>query len=392
MSQLRIAARVRDADVLAGIKSAAATYRARLIHWTDALGAEASLKDADLVVLEAVNSNTAMDEFQAAKGTCPKAEIIILASPAATPEDVRRLFRAGARDVLGLPVAPEQLMSALGDALGPGPMGDSNGFVLAVAKSAGGVGATTLAVNLAGHFANPPRSKRGDRSDPLRVALIDFDLQFGAAALALDISPRKDVTEILRAPKRLDTHFFDGVLERHRSGVRLLAAPQSAVPLDAIDSAVAASIIDVAASSHDIVIVDLPSAMTDWTGSMLRRADHVLLVSSVAVGSISGARRILDAAADLSVDRSNWSLTFNRLHSLLDGKDVIDQAKRALELPVIGTLGEDSAVRIAGDRGRMIWESAPNSRFAKDMRLLSLSLTQMLEAGAHSHAQHLPVR
>lgn len=392
MHELRIAARVRDADLLAGVKSAAATYRARLIQWTDALSADPNLQEVDLVVLEAVNSNSAVEEFNIAKGACPKAEVIMFAPPAATPEDVRRLFRAGARDVLGLPIAQDQLMSAMGDAIGPGPMGDSNGFVLGVVKSAGGVGATTLAVNIAGHFANPPRGKRSDRLDPLRVALIDFDVQFGAAALALDISPRKDLTEILRAPKRLDAHFLDGVLERHRSGIRLLAAPQTAIPLDAVDSAVATSVINVAASTHDVVIVELPMAMTDWTGSLLRRADHLLLVSSVAVRSVAGARRTLDAAADLNVDSSRWSLAFNRLNSVLDGNDIIDQAKRALGAPVIGALGEDAAVRVAGDRGRMIWETAPNTRFAKDMRPLCVDITQMLEARVYPHTQRLPVR
>ncbi len=386
MSEVRIAARVRDADLLAGVKTAAATYRARLVHWTDASG-QGGLHDADLVVLETPNAAFAVQEFLAAKGVCPKAEIIVFAPPAATPEEVRRLFRAGARDVLGLPIGHEHLMSALREAIGPGAMGDSKGFVLAVAKSAGGVGATTLAVNIAGHFANPPHGKHGDRPSPLRVALLDFDIQYGAVALALDVAPRKDLTEILRTPKRLDAHFLDGVLEPHRSGVRLLAAPQAIMPLDALDSDIATSIVNVAASAHDLVIVELPLAMTDWSGSLLRRADHVLLVSSAAVRGVAGARRLLDAAADLKVDASNWSLAFNRLNGILDGADIIDQAKRALGIPVMGALGEDAAVRAAGDRGRMIWETSPNTRFAKDMRPLCMELTQKLEARARPHAQ-----
>ncbi len=386
MSEFRIAARVRDADLLAGVKTAAATYRARLIHWTDTLS-DASLQDADLVVLEAANSNSAVHEFHIAKDACPKAEIIICAPPASTPEDVRRLFRAGARDVLGLPIAPDLLMSALGDAIGSGPMGDSKGFVVGIVKSAGGVGATTLAVNLAGHFANPPRGKRGEQAPPLKVALLDFDLQFGAAALALDITPRKDLTEILRTPKRLDAHFLDGILERHRCGLRLLAAPPALTPLDAIDSTVATAIVNVAASTHDLVIVELPMAMTDWSGALMRRADHLLMVSSVAVRSIAGARRILDAATELNVDPAQWSLAFNRLNSVLDGKDIIDQAKRALATPVIGALSEDAAVRVAGDRGRMIWESAPGARFAKEMRPLCTDIMQMLESRENAATQ-----
>src|SRR5262245_23085751 len=270
-----------------------------------------------------------MQEFQAAKRECPNAEIIVFAPPAATPEEVRRLFRAGARDVLGMPIGHEQLISALREAIGPGPMGESKGFVLAMAKSAGGVGATTMAVNIAGHFANPPRDKRGEAVEPLKVAILDFDVQYGAAALALDLAPRKDLTEILRTPKRLDAHFLDGVLERHRSGVRLLAAPQSVVPLEALDGDVATSIVNVAASVYDLVIVELPHAMTDWSGALLRRADRVLLASSAAVRGVAGARRLLDAAAALDVDIKRWSLAFNRLNSALDSADIIDQAKRA---------------------------------------------------------------
>ena len=102
MSQVRIAARVRDADLLAGVKTVAATYRARLVHWTDTMSGAAGLHDANLVLLETPHPGAAMQEFHAAKGACPKAEIIIFAPAAATPEDVRRLFRAGAKDARNL--------------------------------------------------------------------------------------------------------------------------------------------------------------------------------------------------------------------------------------------------------------------------------------------------
>jgi pilus assembly protein CpaE len=387
MSETRIIARVRDTELLAGVKAAAATYHARLTHWTDALISAAELADANLVVLEAANSNATMHDFQVAKESCPKAEIVVLATAHTTAEDVRRLFRAGAKDVLASPLVHDQLMSALGEAIGPGQTGDAKGLVIGVVKSAGGVGATTLAVNIAGHFANPPRTKRGDRLDAMKVALLDFDVQFGDAALAMDIVARKTLVDILRAPKRLDSHFLDGVLERHRSGVNVLSAPPGMTPLEAVDGDVATAIVNIAASSHDVVIIELPMAWTDWVGTLLRRADHLLLVSSAAVRGVAGARRVLDAAAELNVASSRWSLAFNRLNSVLDGNDIIDQARRALGQPVIGSLGEDPAVRVAGDRGRMIWETAPNARFAKDMRPLCAEIMQLLEQKQYPNAK-----
>lgn len=387
MSEPHIVARVRSADLLSGIKAAAATYRARLAHWTDAPISPSELAYADLVVLEATDSAVVLDDFHAARDACPKAEFVVLAAPSTTPEEVRRLFRAGARDVLAAPLAEDQLISAIGEAIGPRQSGQGDGLVVAVVKAAGGVGATTLAVNLAGYFANPPRGKRGDQPGALKVALLDFDVQFGDVALALDIAPRKTVAEILRAPKRLDAHFLDGVMERHRSGARVLAAPTAIAPLDAIDSDVATSIVNVAASSHDIVILELPMAWSDWTGALMRRADRLLLVSSAAVRGVAGARRVLDAANELNVSATLWSLVFNRLHGVLDGKDIVDQARRALDQPVIGALAEDPAVRAAADRGRMIWEAAPNTRFAKDMRPLCADIARMIQEKRHPRSQ-----
>ena len=392
MAEARIAARLYDADLLAAVKAGAAAYRARLVHWSGPVANSANLQDANVVVLESARPDTALQELQEAREKCPGAEIIVVAGAHSSPEDVRLLFRAGARDVLSLPTDHEQILAALGESIGPGPNGDSRGFVLGVVKAAGGAGATTLAVNIAGYFANPPRGKRGDRFDPLRVAILDLDLQLGDAALALDISPRKDVTEILRAPKRLDSHFLDGVMERHRTGVHLLSAPSKVIPLDAVDANVALNIVEVAASNYDLVVVELPSAWTDWSGSLLRRADHLLLVSTAAVRGVSGARRVLDAAGEMNVEPSRWSMAFNRLNSVLDGNDIIDQARRALGADVIGATSEDPAVRVAGDRGRMIWETAPNTKFAKELRPLCDELTRMIEAKQYPRTQRAQVR
>jgi pilus assembly protein CpaE len=343
-------------------------------------------------MLQASSANAALREFLSAKEICPNAETIVFVGPDASPEEVRKLFRAGARDVLSMPVANEQLMSSLGEAIGPGVSGEARGFVLGVVKAAGGVGATTLAVNIAGHFASPPRTKRGDRLDPTSVAILDFDLQFGGAALALDIAARKDITEVLRNPKRLDTHFLDGVMERHRTGVRVLASPTTIVPVDAMNSDVALAIADTAARSHDLVIIEFPAAWADWTGALLRRCDHLLLTSTAAVRGVAGARRILDAAGEMNVEASRWSLVFNRLNSILDGNDIVEQARRALGPAVLGSLMEDPAVRVAGDRGRMIWETAPTTRFAKDLRPICAEIMQMVESKQYPRAQRTAVR
>jgi pilus assembly protein CpaE len=339
-----------------------------------------------------LHTNSALEDLQAAREGCPSADVIVIASQDASPEEVRRLFRAGARDVLSRPLNYEQVLTSLGESIGPGQNGEAKAYVLGIVKAAGGVGATTLAVNIAGHFANPPRGKRGDRLEPLKVAVLDLDLQLGDAALAMDIQPRKDLTEILRTPKRLDSHFLDALMERHRSGVHILCAPSKVVPLDALEANLALSMVDVAASTYDLVVLELPTAWTDWTGTLLRRADHLMMVSTAAVRGVAGARRVLDAATEMNVEPGRWSIAFNRLNSVLDGNDIVDQARRALGATVIGSMCEDPAVRVASDRGRMIWETAPNTRFAKELRPLCSEITQLIEGKQYPRAQRQIVR
>jgi pilus assembly protein CpaE len=378
MAEIRIAARVADPEILNWIKGAAATHHARFLALKDIAGNDNHLGETNLVILEAVSREWVLRDLESSHAACPRASVLVVASGATTPDDMRAFFRAGAVDVIAAPATQDKIAASIGENIGAQATGESRATVIAFVRAAGGVGATTLAANLAGHFVNP-RGKRGDQLEPLDVALLDFDLQFGDAALALDMNPRGDITDILRSPKRLDAHFLGGVLERHKSGVNLLAAPQKVVPLEAINADVALSIVNVAASFHDIVVLELPAAWTDWTGALLRRADHLVLVSSAAVRGVAGARRVLDAAAEMNVEAGRWSLVFNRLSSVLDGNDIIDQARRALGPPVIATITEDPAVRVAADRGRLIWETAPNSRFAKDLRPFATEVSRMLE-------------
>jgi pilus assembly protein CpaE len=390
MIEPRIAARIQTPETLSWVKGAAATHHARFVTWAD--GARASdLADTNLIVLEATARETVLRSIESVRAAAPRASVLVVASSATSPEDVRAFFRAGVADVIAAPASQEKLLEAVGENLGPQSTGDARATVVAFVRAAGGVGATTLAANIAGHFVNP-RGKRADQLEPLDVALLDFDLQFGDAALALDVTARGDITDILRTPKRLDSHFLGGVLERHRTGVNLLCAPQKVVPLDAIDAEVALSIVNVAASMHDLVVLELPAAWTDWTGALLRRADHLILVSTAAVRGVAGARRVLDAAAEMNVEAGRWSLVFNRLSSVLDGNDIIDQARRTLGPPVLATIGEDPAVRVAADRGRLIWETAPNSRFAKDMRPFATELARMLEHKRYPSASRELVR
>ena len=107
--------------------------------------------------------------------------------------------------------------------------GPSGGQVITIGRAKGGMGATTLAVNLALSLIEPK-----DKEGPKRVCLLDLDLQFGDAALYLDLDPRSDLVDIVQKPTRLDTSLLLGAMTEHKSGLEVLQAPIEPMPLGAL--------------------------------------------------------------------------------------------------------------------------------------------------------------
>lgn len=333
---------------------------------------------AALIVEVDVKTPGRVEDFRRLAHSVPEGRVVAAARDASA-EDVRRLFRAGAADVLTPPYSGDALRAALGDILQTTPsLGGAGGQVIAVLKGCGGAGATTVATNLAALMAE------GDarRGWPARsTALIDLDLQFGDADLALDLQPRATLIEVLKASERVDGRFLHTVMTEHSSGLKLLAPPPNVAPLDALTPEFATELIDHAADEFERTVVDLPGAWTDWTLSVLARADVIVLVSTPTVAGALGARRALDALHDAAIRRPVF-LTINRLGGLLDAWEKPQRIGKSLEMGVDAGLVLDAAQAKAADRGQLVVSAAPSSRLAKDLRGMAAKLERRLEAMA----------
>lgn len=332
--------------------------------------------DLSALVMEVdARDPAAVREFELMAGAAPQRKVIAAARNADS-SDVRRLFRAGAADVLTTPINSESLITALLDVLAPQAAGTgSAGQVVAVVKATGGAGATTLAVNLARLMSG------GGKKQPVRrsTAILDLDLQFGDSDLALNLEPRSSILDIIRAQGRFDGRFLQGVLTEHESGIHLLAPPPSLVPLDALSPAFALELVEASARTHDLTLVDLPGAWTDWTLALLKRADLIVLVSPATVAGVAGVRRLLDA---LKADGVETPVLFvvSMLSGLLDSMDKSARIGRTLGLNVDATLAHDTQAIRAADRGRLLVDAFPNTRLSKDLRSLATRLEQTLVA------------
>jgi pilus assembly protein CpaE len=219
---------------------------------------------------------------------------VIIISDDVPFEQVRRLMRSGALDILPAPLVEDEFLVALeaafvrvSNAKLSGGIAKT-GKIITFMKACGGVGGTTLAVQTAHALAASGRRKQ-------KVCLIDFDLQFGNVAMYLDVEEGGgELSDLLRPPEEIDATLFATVSTAHRSGIDIVAAPHTVWSLDSISAEQAGKIVEVASQLYDYVIVDLPDYWTDWTKQILAKADAVVLVMQMTIAAVRHARRRMD--------------------------------------------------------------------------------------------------
>lgn len=333
--------------------------------------------NAAAVILEVdVRAPGAIERFRRLAATT-RDQRVIAAAREATGEQVRALFRAGAGDVLTGPFTGDMLRNALTEVLqATSAVGLVNGSVISVVKGCGGAGATTVALNLASLMAaGDPKRQRAAHS----TGVLDLDLQFGDAALALDLQPRSTIVDVLKAQERVDPKFLESVMTEHASGLKLLAAAPSVVPLDAMSAEFALDLVEHCAATFERTFIDMPASWNDWTLPVLARSDVIVLVTAPTVAGAAGARRVLAALQDAAVQRPVL-LVLNKLTGLLDGFDKPSRIGRSLDMAVDAALAFDPAATKAADRGELVVEAFPNSRLAKELRPAAAKLEGRIES------------
>jgi pilus assembly protein CpaE len=296
-----------------------------------------------------------------------------------TGPSVRRLLRHGIADFLPQPLDPRDVLEALQN-LRPQsrrqPMPEpARGRVLTFSRASGGAGATTLAVNVAHALARPRGRARAS------VCLLDLDLHFGTAALRLDLPQTAGLLEIVRAPERLDAALFASSLVEHRSGLRVLPAPSTPMPLEALQPDLAEKLLDLAQAEFDYVIVDLPIALTRWTETVLNRSDLVYLVTQLNVPAVRQLRRLLDVIEEAGLYNLPVQLVLNRLPGGFAWGAGIKrrQAEKALGRSFDYCIRDQFEIlNEAANRGCPVLDIRRYSRFGRQLRgMLKRSLQEL---------------
>lgn len=284
------------------------------------------------------------------------------------PALMRRLMRAGVRDVLPIPLSRQEVITACTNLLSEkrsrmADQGEEVTSICAFMNAKGGSGATLLAVNVAAALAH--------RKGP-RVCLLDFDIQFGACAHMLDLAPKSYITDAVQHADRLDSVFLKALMTDHASGISILASPGTpSASMAGMTPAVVRQIIEAAAAVYDVVIIDLPRVIAPWTLEAIRVSTRSFIVLQNTLATIRDARLLLDHLPHAGVDTRKVELINNR--AMAKSQSVsIDQLKQTLKKERVHRVRNDYATAVAAeDQGIPVYKVEPTSQLTADLEHLA---------------------
>lgn len=256
-------------------------------------------------------------------------------------------------------------------------MGDR--VVFAVQSMAGGTGASTLAVNLAWEIAT------ADKKNPPSVCLIDLDLQFGSTSTYLDLTRREVIFEVLSEAQSMDVDAFKQALQTYDGKLSVFTAPADILPLDLIGPTEVEALIKLAQECFDVVIVDMPTTIVQWTETVLNAADVYFTTLELDMRSAQNTLRFIKAlqAEDLPIDKVHYVL--NRAPKGLDmsGKSRVKHLAESLNIELNTQLPDGTKqVTQACDHGTPLALFAKKNALRKEIAKLAKTLHDAIRAEA----------
>ena len=318
----------------------------------------------------------------------PTASVVMM-SVQGEADYLRRSMLAGAREFLVKPFSSDELTASIrqvytrerdkqsrmstmpalnGASGGSAPAADDGGHdgrVVAIFSPKGGVGRTTVAVNIAVAAATDLGKS---------VCLMDGSFQFGDVGVLLNLNPKnKSIADLVPELEAGELESIDTFVINHSAGIRVLLAPPSPEMAELITPSGVRKVLDALRRTHDLVIVDCTSWFNETTLAILDAADVILTMLSLEITSIKNMRLFLEVADQLGYEPNKIKLVLNRADSSLGIRvtDVESSIGRKVDHTIVS---DGRSVVYALNRGVPFFLSNREAQVSQDILRLAQSV------------------
>lgn len=328
----------------------------------------------------------------------PYSQVIIM-SVQAERDYMKRAMAAGARDFQPKPFTADELISCIRrvyqiglpvyrqlEALEKGGGGQatvtqsktqepeavrSGGSVIGIYSAKGGIGTSSLAVNL----ATALQQLQGD------VALIDTDLQFGDVSVHLNIQPSRTMVDSIH-DGQIDAELLPELLLAHNSGLKVLLAPTQPEVAESVTPPMLATMIRELKKKFSLVIVDMEKQLNERALTVLDNVDYLLLVTGPELPAIKNAKLFLDLTSQLEIPADRIDIVMN--HATISGGVPASKIEKALQISHSYPIPHDPRMQTATNKGVTVIQQDSGSPAAKAIMSLARSMAQKVSAGDES--------
>lgn len=240
------------------------------------------------------------------------------------------------------------------------------GRIISVISPKGGVGKTTVAVNLAVSLASTDE----------RVVIVDLDLQFGDVTGTLGVDSRHSVVDALGKAAARDEFVLRTMLTKYSAGVAVLGAPENPAAADRLDAHRIGHLLRQLAAEFDHVIVDTSPGLTEPTIAAIEQSEALVAVGGLDMSSVRGLRKSLELLKELNLLPRVVELVLNGVDKAVGL--TVEDAERIIGVPADVLVPRRKAVAIAGNHALPVVETAPRDPAAKALRTIARRLEDKL--------------
>ena len=360
-------------ETAAAVQSAGEDRRLGKAHIKIQMGGMAAAIEAyrsaptpNVIVLETDGRNDILAGLDQLASVCDSGTRVVVIGRVNDVTLYRELVRRGVSDYVIAPVTAIDVVRSICN-LFSAPEAKAVGRIVAVVGAKGGVGASTIAHNVAWAIA---------RDLAMDSVVVDLDLAFGTAGLDYNQDPPQGIADAVFSPDRIDTAFIDRLLSKCTDHLSLLAAPATLDRVYDFGAEAFDSIFDTLRTTMPCIVLDIPHQWSGWTKRALVGADDILIVAAPDLANLRNTKNIFDLLKSLRPNDRAPLYCFNQVGVPKRPEINAGEFAKAIESQPIAAIPFDPQMfGSAANNGQMIAEISANHRTTEMFLQIAQRLT-----------------